>query len=115
MLNMQKALDHLQGLKKCFPNKVHVRMIEYAPTFGILMVERRHPRKSEIHIKLFFAYSAFGRNRPHIPISEKDSRWFGLFSREFDLAWKNAKEAPLKLVTPPIKDTQGSNTLEEPA
>lgn len=99
--NVATAHFHIGQLQSAAGKLLEVRTTKHAPTFGMIWVEKKDREKGIVQVQFNFYHSVVGNDRPEF-ILPHGSRWFSIFSNEFDALWSGARlhvsepEAPKK-------------------
>jgi hypothetical protein len=93
--NVSKAFFHIEALQAVAGHLLEVRTTKHAPTFGMILVERKDTRTSALQIQFNFYHSVVGNDRPEFIITQ-ESKWFDVFKSEFAALWEGAHPLTIK-------------------
>jgi hypothetical protein len=88
--NFSLAAGHLRSLRERSGAHLQVRTMPYAPTFGLLWIEKTETSSNVMQIQLYFLHGPGSRALPLfcLPYS---SRWYSTFTNEFERLWIGAE------------------------
>lgn len=81
------AFNNLNRMQEVLGKALSVRLIQYAPTISLLIVEHYKTRDDNMQVTFLFTHTLFGRDRPNFTLNKND-RWYSAFLGEFKKAWE---------------------------
>ena len=86
---IRTTLTDLCELRKTAPDKLEIRTIEYALTFGAYMVDPEEA-SGVLYLKHYPFKVPLGRARPGLVLRPRDERWYDHFRSEIRFLWESA-------------------------